>query len=346
MRFPIPRFNGSFFMGWHSRVLLVVGWTMLVSAPAARAEDQPGRMTTMRVPENGLQPQVAVDDKGVVHLVYFTGHADGGDLSYVQAPAEKLATAADFSKPLHVNSQPRSAVAVGNIRGAHLALGKNGRAHVAWMGSRYAEPRTSNDTAPMLYTRLSNDGVSFEPQRNVIQEHPGLDGGGSLAADNGGNVYITWHAPPPGKKGEFNRQVWVTRSSDEGRTFAPDVAAWSEPVGACGCCGLRAMADSHGRLYILFRSATESVHRDMYLLSAAASADQSLQFEGFKVHPWQVDYCVMSTAALAEGPQGMLAAWETEEQIYFGRVSDDGKSLAPIAAPGKSQRRKHPALRL
>src|SRR5947209_16049514 len=32
-----------------------------------------------------------------------------------------------FSTPLQVNSRAGSAIAVGNIRGAHLALGKNGR---------------------------------------------------------------------------------------------------------------------------------------------------------------------------------------------------------------------------
>ena len=45
-----------------------------------------------------------------------------------------------FSTPLRVNSRPGSVIATGTIRGAHLAVGKNGRAHVAWMGSRKAAP--------------------------------------------------------------------------------------------------------------------------------------------------------------------------------------------------------------
>jgi hypothetical protein len=40
-----------------------------------------------------------------------------------------------FSSALKVNSHPGSAIAAGNIRGAHIALGRNGRVHVAWNGT-------------------------------------------------------------------------------------------------------------------------------------------------------------------------------------------------------------------
>ena len=77
---------------------------------------------------------------------------------------------------------------------------KNGRPHVAWMGSKLAEPRAPGKEAPMLYTRLNDDGTAFEPQRNVIQHAVGLDGGGSVAADAAGNVHVAWHADVPGRK--------------------------------------------------------------------------------------------------------------------------------------------------
>src|SRR5262249_51452270 len=105
----------------------------------ARAAEPPakaapaGKVTLLRVPDPGLQPQGVVDGKGVVHLVYFKGEAKGGNLFYVRSEdGEK------FSDPLRVNSRP-NAMAVGNIRGAHLAVGKNGRVHVAWFGAGEAE---------------------------------------------------------------------------------------------------------------------------------------------------------------------------------------------------------------
>jgi hypothetical protein len=118
----------------------------------------------------------------------------------------------------------------------------------------------------MLYTRLNDAGTAFEPERNVIQRASGLDGGGSVAGDDAGNVYVAWHAPLPGTGGEANRCVWVTRSTDEGKTFAREQRANTDPTGACGCCGMRAFADSKGTLFVLYRSATEAVHRDIYSL--------------------------------------------------------------------------------
>src|SRR5262245_20410891 len=90
----------------------------------------------VRAPQGGLQPQVAIDDQGILHLVCYTGDARNGDLFYVRS-ADSGAT---FSPAIRVNSQAGSGVAAGTIRGAQLAVGKGGRVHVAWNGSSQAEP--------------------------------------------------------------------------------------------------------------------------------------------------------------------------------------------------------------
>src|SRR6266545_2936373 len=111
----------------------------------------------LRVPNHGIQPQVAVDGKGVVHLIYFKGDPGAGDVFYARSD-----DGTHFKHPLRVNSQPGSAVATGNIRGAHLALGKNGRVHVAWNGSKVAMPRSVGQyNSPMLYARLNDAGTAF-----------------------------------------------------------------------------------------------------------------------------------------------------------------------------------------
>src|SRR5258708_7576391 len=138
------------------------------------------RIRLLRMPEGGLQPQMAIDERGILHLVYYTGDAQAGDLFYVRSSNFR----ASFSPALRVNSQPGSAVAAGTIRGAQIALGNKGRLHVAWNGSMQAEPKgpLNPDSGklgmPMLYTRLSDGGLAFEPQRNLMQHSFGLDGGG------------------------------------------------------------------------------------------------------------------------------------------------------------------------
>jgi hypothetical protein len=294
------------------------------------------RPALLRVPNHGIQPQVAVDGKGVVHLIYFKGDPANGDLFYCRSE-----DGVHFKDPLPVNSHPGSAIAIGNIRGAQLALGKNGRVHVAWNGSQKAEPRGPGKASPMLYTRLNDAGTAFEPQRNLIQSAFGLDGGGSVAADGAGNVYVFWHAPSPGKKGEEQRRVWVAVSTDEGKTFAAEKAAYAKPTGACGCCGMRAFADSKGTVHVLYRGATKGgEQRDTYLLT---SKDGGKSFQGEDLHPWPTNLCPMSSAAFAEGPTGIVVgAWETREQVYFTRIDPAaGKRSDPAVPPGKGKGRKH-----
>jgi hypothetical protein len=323
------------------RISLVglVGLGALVGVGTAQAahKQHTGRVNLLRVPNRGIQPQVAVDDKGTVHLIYFRGDPAGGDIFYVHSRDGET-----FSRPLKVNSKPGSAIAIGNIRGAHLALGKNGRVHVAWMGSGKDQPKDSVKPTPMLYARLNDAGKAFELQRNVIRAAFGLDGGGTVAADPAGNVYVAWHASEPDTRGEASRCVWVAVSRDEGKTFAPEKRAYTEPTGACGCCGMRAFADRRGAVYILYRSASEQVHRDMYLLT---SADKAAHFRGVDLDPWKIETCPMSSAAFAEGPAGVLAAWETKGQVYFTRIDPKtGKYTPANQAPGHSQGRKLPAV--
>jgi hypothetical protein len=311
----------------------------LTVATTGTAQDEAKAVVLLRVPERGIQPQAAVDARGVVHLLYFKGDPASGDVFYTRSDDGDR-----FQNAIRVNSQPGSVIAVGNIRGAHLALGKNGRVHVAWNGSQKALPKAPGDATPMLYTRLDEGGKAFEPQRNLIQQTASvLDGGGSLAADNDGNVYMFWHSPAPGKKGLVNRRVWVAVSTDEGKTFAAEKPAVKDETGACGCCGMRAFADGKGTLYAFYRGAKTEDQRDMLLLT---STDRSKTFRVEPIHPWAINSCPMSSEAFAEGPDGLVvAAWDTNEQVYFARVDPaTGKRAAPIAAPGSGDGRKHPAL--
>src|SRR5438045_1002794 len=165
--------------------------------------------------------------------------------------------------------------------------------------------------APMLYARLNDAGTAFEEQKNVITKNAGLDGGGSVAADALGNVYVAWHASPRGKQGEENRTVWIAHSKDDGKTFKPETQAWNDAVGACGCCGMRIFASAGGETYVLYRSATETVHRDIYLLSSKNGE----AFSGKKIGPWEIGQCVMSSASFAPAKMGALAAWEAQNQV-------------------------------
>jgi hypothetical protein len=91
----------------------------------------------VRVPDRGIQPEAVVDDRGVTHVLYFRGEPAAGDLFYVRSTD----AGGTFSTPIRVNSQPGSAIATGTIRGGQMAIGREGRTHVAWNGSDAAVPK-------------------------------------------------------------------------------------------------------------------------------------------------------------------------------------------------------------
>lgn len=293
-----------------------------------------GRVTLVRTPHGGIQPQALADAKGGVHLIYYKGSPGNGDIFYVrQQPGQS-----GFSEPVQVNTRPGSAIAAGTIRGAQLALGRDGRVHVAWNGP--APLNGSYMEAPMLYTRLNDAGSAFEPERDVITFARGLDGGGSVAADNEGNVHVFWHAPKPGNtNGEAGRAVFAAHSANDGKSFATEKLATDQPTGACGCCGMKAFADSLGNVFAFYRAATGLTNRDETLL---LSRNRGADYEIAYTHGWKIAACPMSSAFLSETKTGVLAAAETHGRVFFIRVdSKTGNTSLPVSPEEKG---KHPVV--
>jgi hypothetical protein len=319
-------------------VILLPVAAMFPVRTSAGGEGERPRVEVIRTPDGGIQPQAVIDAAGTIHLVYFKGDPAGGNLFYVSSKATPI----DFSRPIRVNSQPDSAVAIGTIRGAQIALGKEGRVHVAWNGSQKARPSNPIKGSPMLHARSDESRSAFEKERNLMQRTFGLDGGGTIAADSAGNVFVGWHGrTTDAPEGEAGRRMWFARSRDDGATFAPEKPALSRATGACACCGTRALIDSHGTLYALYRAATGNIDRDMILLTAR---DRGESFEAVSLQPWRVTTCPMSSESLVESGTDVLAAWETRGQVAFARI--DSRTLQPsqpISPPGGGNR-KHPVV--
>src|SRR5260370_16804615 len=90
----------------------------LTSLSAEKTSNGAERIRLLRVPESGLQPQMAIDERGILHLVYYTGDAHGGDLFYVRSSN----FGANFSTALRINSQPRRPVPPGTLPAPQIPL--------------------------------------------------------------------------------------------------------------------------------------------------------------------------------------------------------------------------------
>ncbi len=184
------------------RCALLLGAVAIGSATSA----QP--VTFWRMPAGAIQPQAVTDIRGGVYLIYFKAESpDGaGNLYYTYlAPGQPNAAA-----PIRVNSEPNTAGSVGTVRTAQISEGQDNRVHVVWNGLGPKSP-SGYPIAYEAYTRLNDSGSAFEPQRNLTTWAKGLDGGGSVASDKEGDVYVTWHTRSPEPK--MKQAVWCLSQS-------------------------------------------------------------------------------------------------------------------------------------
>lgn len=259
-------------------VLGLLGCTGSAARPAPPAV----LVLPQRVNDGGLQPQLIADPSGRVHLLYFKGKAEAGDLFYTSRAPET----ARWEAPIQVNSRPGSAIAAGTIRGGQLAIDGAGRVHVLWNGSGQTK-RADGSGMQLLYTRSTADRSKFEDERDLGAGTMHLDGGGTIAAGPAGILYAVWHAAPAGaaEGGEAARRIFVALSEDGGDSFSRPRAIFGEGHGACACCGMRAHVDRDGKLRILYRTATGGINRDMFLLT---SADRGRTVRSVRLDAWPV----------------------------------------------------------
>jgi hypothetical protein len=283
-------------------------------------------VTVLETPDHGIQPQALVERNGVVHLVSFKGDPAGGDVYYSRLQVRDGALKR-LAADVRVNSIAGSALATGTVRGAQIALGRNGIVHVAWHGAK-----------PVVWYARSVDGGHFEVQRMLSGTISGIDGS-TVAADSHGRVSVAWHGMGSGP-GEGERTVYLASSTNDGATFASPSPATTAPVGACGCCGLKALFDGAGNLNILYRSATDGKHRDTTWLRVRDGTSQA----PVRVHAWELESCPMTTYALAESGREVAAAWETAQQVYSATLDPSTGTVSRLAAAPGTGSRKHPSI--
>ena len=93
---------------------------------------------------------------------------------------------------------------------------------------------------------------------------------------------------------------------------------------------------------MLFRNAAGSVNRHTQLLF---SKDGTEPFETVRIHRWIVSRCPAGSYSLAPAKDGVLMAWETNDQVFYARFDPaTAKRSRPVRAPGSGPKRKHPTV--
>jgi hypothetical protein len=221
-----------------------------------------------------------------------------------------------------------------------VAVAPDGSVYVGWT----ARVESSSGQADNLYLSASHDGgQTFAAAVKVNDDaRPVVHGLHSLDVGADGRVYLAWldernvSQPQPtaqagGHHTEGNREVFMTSSTDGGRTFAPNVRVATD---ACPCCKTSLAAAPDGRLYVSWRQVLSDNYRH---IAVASTTDGGRTFSPPVVvsdDRWQIAGCPVSGSALAGGADGTLRVlWFSagdagETGLYWAESRDGGRTFS------------------
>jgi hypothetical protein len=305
----LPLWLSRFLREIASLILGVFGCLLLLNASQeAQAAAKPA-VHVVQAPAQCLAPDVVVDIKGVLHMVYGLEHH-----AYYVRSADNGAT---LTPPVKVNSTGMVETKMGE-RGPKLAVGSDGSIHVVWMDEWAPGVKTF-----VRYSRSLDGGRSFEPLK-TLSAMSGVDGV-TLTADGQDHVLAFWHVMVDPKP-EVKSATWLhtTRSTDNGTAFGPTEKVNITNLSglACSMCMMRARTGADGYVYLAFRNAEASI-RDFYVLKGRPTENR---FTALRVNQdnWNIDYCPMCGPELTFSPNGQsLCAFMTRKRVYWA-VGDAG----------------------
>ena len=174
------------------------------------------------------------------------------------------------------------------------------------------------------YVRSTDGGVTFSPPVSVV----GDDAGGvqdfpSLAVDSNNVLYIAWVDGRDIRKGTSNTdQIYMTKSTDGGASFAEPKRASNMPGGiggSCECCNTSTAVSPDGDVYIAFRSNMENI-RDVFVARSRDGGETFGTAIRAASESWELFACPMA---------GPVIALDRKERLHImwkdGRPSAEGK---------------------
>jgi hypothetical protein len=284
------------------------------AASATRVNPSAGQATAWR----GDPPTVAVaPDGSTVYVGWMARDKSVAASSPADAASLRLSASRDggrtFAPPVKVSDDPKHAA-----HGMHsLAVGGDGRVHVAWLDERGIVPPPAHHDAKgkpaghheepnrQVYTAYSTDGGrTFSPNRLVARDAcPCCKT--SLAAAVNGRVYVSWRQVLPG---DF-RHIAVAASPDGGEKFAAPVVVSDDRwmLDGCPVSGASLAVGGDGVLGIVWYTAGEAGAPGIYW---SESRDGGQTFAARRA---VATGKAQGNPTLLAGDDGAFVVWESRE---------------------------------
>lgn len=266
-------------------------------------------------PRHPQQPQVAVDAKGAIHVVFGVGDT----VRYIRSDdgGQTFARAVDLPS-VH-------AMSLGMRRGPRIAATESSICVTA-IGGKQGKGRDGD----VLAMRSVDGGQTWtEAVRVNDAADSAREGLHAMVAGPDGTMCCAW-LDLRNRKSE----VMASFSADGGRTWSENVLVYRSPDGnVCECCHPSVALGSQGKVHVLFRNSLAGM-RDMYV---ASSSDRGKTFgSATKLGrgSWPLDACPMDGGAIAVAEGGRLSTvWRREKAVFLAAGSANENNLGAGEQP-------------
>ena len=278
--------------------LLLVLSSVLLSLPASFAAEKV-EIAIGQSPANPQQPQMAVDEAGVVHLTFgvndsvrYCRSTDGGK---------------SFSKPVEVSAE--HVISLGMRRGPRIAVAK-GAICITVIGGKQGKGRDGD----LLAFTSRDEGKSWQGPATVNDTvDAAREGLHAMAAGPKGELCCVWlDLRSPGT------EIWAATSNDGGQEWSANRLVYKSPSGrVCECCHPSVTYAADGRLIVMWRNSLAG-NRDMYLCTSRDGGKTFSDAAKLGTGTWPLKACPMDGGAVAVSPTGeVYTAWRRDKNILL-----------------------------
>jgi hypothetical protein len=311
---------------WLAGLVPVLGLGLLSWALLDRPEGSTIQITSLG---QNVHPDLAVDAKGNIYATWIQNKDDASLVMFSKSEDRGRS----FQAPVAV-SPPEMDLDTGADGGPEIAVGKQGQIYLAWGGTLSQEPtmrpsglevpgkhiHNSRAALDMYFSRSLDGGKTFSAPKTV-NDDVNIEEGDSLekqfrhrlpAMTLGpeDEIYITWIDKRKGDSLDPNiTDIFVTKSTDGGETFSPNVEATAlQYESTCICCKPDISTGDGGEVAVTFRNSVDEV-KDMYTAFSSDGGETYPQMIPVDHGGWQFFGCPMSGPSTAVRSDELHVAW-------------------------------------
>lgn len=272
----------------------------------------------------GSQPEISVDAKGNIHIVYGTKAGKERDLYYLSSSDGGKS----FSKPLLLGNFSQMGLGMG--RGPQITTTKD-----------YTVVTVGDHHGDLFAMRLSSANNQWSsPVKVNDADTTAKEALSGLSAGKGNDVYTVWLDTRLG-----NNNLYGALSKDGGMTWSKNQLIYKgEQNGICDCCKPSAVIEQNGDLHVMFRNKVSGA-RNMYLTSSKDSGGHFDKPRKLGTGEFMIDGCPMDGGDLAVDVTGKVTTvWRRQMDVYVAEPSKSEIKLGSGRTPVILQTSQGPAI--